>query len=274
VDYELYHASGRTADFGDVAERVRVRTVLSILSRLSVLADARTVLDLGSGEGRYLPIWHRSFPDARIIAVECSSLAMQRSAARHTFAEHVLARAESIPIQSNSIDGVVSIEVLEHVEDSRQMLSECYRVLKPSGWALISTPCGNVGSLEWAINFFGRSIRPGHNLGIIFGKTEDPTHLRRYRSVELRRLSAAHGFVLEHQFFNGHGFLTVANRLELFVNGHLNIGRRSRNAADSFVRLLDGIGMMDWRLLRRLPNGSTMIVLLRKPAQWEVTECR
>jgi 2-polyprenyl-3-methyl-5-hydroxy-6-metoxy-1,4-benzoquinol methylase len=247
-----------------VFERVRLRTLLSLLDRIPALADARSVLDVGSGEGRYLPVWHTRFPDAQIIAVECSSLALQRSAVRHAFANHVLSRAESIPIQSNSIDGVVSIEVLEHVDDGHGMLAECHRILKPNGWAIISTPCGNVGSLEWAINFCAGTIRAGRGGGVLFGKTEDPTHLRRYRSSELRRASAAVGLVEERSFFNGHVFLTFANQLESFVNAHFNIRRRSRRAADAFTSFVDAIGIMDWVLLRSLPCASTMIMLVRK----------
>ena len=43
-------------------------------------------------------------------------------------------------IESNSIDVINAIELFEHVADIEKGLSECYRVLKPSGIIVISVP--------------------------------------------------------------------------------------------------------------------------------------
>ncbi len=45
-----------------------------------------------------------------------------------------------IPLEANSIDAVICIHVLEHIENDRRAIAELYRVLKPGGWALISVP--------------------------------------------------------------------------------------------------------------------------------------
>jgi len=44
-----------------------------------------------------------------------------------------------IDLPDNSVDGVVSIQVLEHVWDIEWYLTECYRILKPGGWLELST---------------------------------------------------------------------------------------------------------------------------------------
>ncbi|MFT6841473.1 MAG: SAM-dependent methyltransferase [Psychroserpens sp.] len=44
-----------------------------------------------------------------------------------------------IPLESNSVDVVISTQVLEHVEFPEQYLKECYRVLKQDGKLLLST---------------------------------------------------------------------------------------------------------------------------------------
>lgn len=64
-------------------------------------------------------------------------------------------------IESNSFDTVVSFQVIEHIQDDKLFLEEIYRVLKPDGKAIISTP----------------NIR--HTL------SRNPWHIREYTGKEL-----------------------------------------------------------------------------------------
>jgi 2-polyprenyl-3-methyl-5-hydroxy-6-metoxy-1,4-benzoquinol methylase len=43
-------------------------------------------------------------------------------------------------IEDNSFDSIVSFQVIEHIQDDLAYLKEIYRVLKPGGIAMISTP--------------------------------------------------------------------------------------------------------------------------------------
>jgi SAM-dependent methyltransferase len=45
-----------------------------------------------------------------------------------------------LPFPDNLFDTVISIDVLEHVADSSKFISEIYRVLKPNGKVILSTP--------------------------------------------------------------------------------------------------------------------------------------
>jgi SAM-dependent methyltransferase len=45
-----------------------------------------------------------------------------------------------LPFPDNLFDTIISIDVLEHVEDPVKFISEIYRVLKPSGKTILSTP--------------------------------------------------------------------------------------------------------------------------------------
>ena len=52
----------------------------------------------------------------------------------------VVGSATDIPLGDASFDTVVSTEVLEHVPDPLKALREMYRVLKPGGYLILSTP--------------------------------------------------------------------------------------------------------------------------------------
>jgi len=54
------------------------------------------------------------------------------------------------PFMDDSFDLVVSVEVLEHVENHYHFLSECCRICKPSGRIILSTP--NCHSIESRLN--------------------------------------------------------------------------------------------------------------------------
>jgi SAM-dependent methyltransferase len=46
----------------------------------------------------------------------------------------------AIPLRSGSFDGIVCIHVLEEIPEDRKAMAELFRVLKPGGWAVITTP--------------------------------------------------------------------------------------------------------------------------------------
>lgn len=46
----------------------------------------------------------------------------------------------NLPFADNSIDAIVCIAVLEHVEEPQQAMREVYRVLKPGGYAYVYAP--------------------------------------------------------------------------------------------------------------------------------------
>ncbi len=67
-------------------------------------------------------------------------------------------------ISDNSFDSIVSFQVIEHIKDDLAYLKEIYRVLKPGGVALISTP------------------------NIKKTLTRNPWHIREYTAEELKAL--------------------------------------------------------------------------------------
>lgn len=46
----------------------------------------------------------------------------------------------NIPLEDNKFDVIFCNHVLEHVKDSRQCMSELFRVMKPGGWGIFQVP--------------------------------------------------------------------------------------------------------------------------------------
>jgi ubiquinone/menaquinone biosynthesis C-methylase UbiE len=120
-------------------ENDRRATVAEYLSLFSpfVSFKNKTVLDLGCSSGYLLESFlsHESFtPIGADIDPEVLDRARERYGNRMQF---VQATASALPLESESIDLVYSVDTVEHLSRPTDMFQEVYRILKPGGKALI-----------------------------------------------------------------------------------------------------------------------------------------
>ncbi|MBI4897693.1 MAG: class I SAM-dependent methyltransferase [Actinobacteria bacterium] len=111
-----------------------------LAGRAAEFADgAEAVLDLGCGDGLYLPALASG--GATVFGADRSELALERAAAVAPRADlREVAGNERLPIDDNRVDRVWCCDTLEHVVDTQTVLSEARRVLKPGGSLLVVTP--------------------------------------------------------------------------------------------------------------------------------------
>jgi SAM-dependent methyltransferase len=253
--YDARYEAGYMEGFGHLYEATRERMVRAVLSRLS--SDGLIVgasLDYGCGEGRWFSPIRASFGSTSLTGADISPVALAHARRLHPDATVVQMDSERVDLPDATFDLVVSIEVLEHVGDVRAATAEIGRLLRPGGVAVISTPCANRWSLEWLINKLGHGLQPSKD-GYGRFATDEPGHLRRLREAELRSLLSGSGMRTDRVYHAAHMFTTLAFAAER-VRGYQRIPLRMRVA----------IAMLDWHLLRNLPNGATMIaVASRQP---------
>jgi SAM-dependent methyltransferase len=94
------------------------------------------ILENGCGVGMYVE--HLAPLGGQIIGLEYD---FERAAEAASRSARILnAAGENLPFPDSSFDLILSHEVLEHVLDDRQAMSEMARVLKPGGRAVIFVP--------------------------------------------------------------------------------------------------------------------------------------
>lgn len=104
------------------------------------IAPHHRVLETACGAGYGTQMLARQA--AWVVGADYSSIAVAH--ARSTYPAPNLSFAlmdcHKLAFQSANFDVVVSLEVFEHLEDSRTYLRECARVLRPGGRLILSTP--------------------------------------------------------------------------------------------------------------------------------------
>ncbi len=121
------------------------------------------LLEVGCGEGRGVTVLQEkidSYLGIDKIGEVIDQLSLKFPKA--TFQQAIIPPFSGL--ESNRFDTVVSFQVIEHIQDDKLFLEEIYRVLKPGGKAIISTP----------------NIR--HTL------SRNPWHIREYTAAQLTEL--------------------------------------------------------------------------------------
>jgi ubiquinone/menaquinone biosynthesis C-methylase UbiE len=104
------------------------------------------VLDVACGSGFGLRMLTAA--RARAIGVDYDDDTLEQIRREQPSATIVRADATQLPLETASVDQVVSFETIEHVPDACAMVGELRRVLRPGGHLVLSTPNRAFGPLE------------------------------------------------------------------------------------------------------------------------------
>lgn len=110
----------------------------SVAHALASLPDDSRVLDVGCGVGDVVRMLSDRGLRSTGVDVSVHSLTIARRASSK--GEYLSASVDRLPFQDETFDGLVSIEVLEHLPDDAAAFIEMARVLKPNGILVASVP--------------------------------------------------------------------------------------------------------------------------------------
>jgi arsenite methyltransferase len=130
---------------GDAVRRRRlVRAALSA-------APGERIVDLGCGPGFYCAeLADEVGPEGKIVGLDSSPQMLALAARRcegNGNVEFDEAEATSLPVESQSFDAALCVQVLEYVADVSAALAELYRALRPGGRVVVWDV--DWGTLSW-----------------------------------------------------------------------------------------------------------------------------
>ena len=164
---------------GGVSNDAIYRAILRVLEELD---SKGSILDLGSGTGSLA----RQLAQSRKYNSVWAADLMEKPA---DLGDVQWIRADlndPLPQPDATFDVIVAAEVIEHLENPRSMMREIFRLLKPAGHAVISTP--NNESWRSLISLVAR----GHYVAFCNGSY--PAHITALLRRDLERIAVEAGF--------------------------------------------------------------------------------
>ncbi len=101
-----------------------------VIERLT--PDEGTLLDMGCGSGYLLSYLEKSKPNLNLIGIDLSPEGI-KTASKRTKAELKVGNILSIPLDDETVDCLVSTEVMEHIVEVERAVKDCARVIKSGG---------------------------------------------------------------------------------------------------------------------------------------------
>ncbi len=96
-----------------------------------------TVVDVGTGEGYGAALLSRRAP---AVGLELDPVAVDHAGRAYPLVRFIRADAERMPLRADSVDGIVALQVVEHLDDADAVLAAARRALRPGCALVVSTP--------------------------------------------------------------------------------------------------------------------------------------
>jgi arsenite methyltransferase len=175
----------------------------------AAIQEGETVLDLGSGAGVDVFIAARQVgPSGKAIGVDMTPEMIWRARQNalqggYSNVDFRLGEVESMPIESQSVDVVISNCVLNLVPDKRRAFSEIHRVLKAGGRVAISDVV-SYGQIPESIRQDAEAWA-----GCISGAVDQDEYLEIMRDTGLENVRIAQKVDYDAYKSDGYGFASV-----------------------------------------------------------------
>ncbi len=188
---QMHEETAGENHFIDEASR---KNAINSLSPILKQPDT-AILEVGCSSGFLLEELQRKASHAFLVGSDFIESPLIKLAGRLRGIPIVQFDITKCPLPDSSFEGIVLLNVLEHIEDDLKALREVYRLLKPGGLAYIEVPAG-----PHLYDFYDKHLM----------------HYRRYKAKDLRLLAEKAGFTVERSshlgFFIYPSFAMVKKR--------------------------------------------------------------
>lgn len=182
---QRHSAETRQTPFGDAKVGKADVARWGRAEQLLGLPQRARVLDLGCAFGFGTKLLARRY---QTFGHDLSASYIERARRNVPDATFTLGPADAVPYPDASFDGVVLLDVMEHVPDDRAVVDEIARLLRPGGRLVLSVPNRGLMARLDSLNVYERLARPGW-----LPPTDDPSwdtvrEHRHYSLDQIRRL--------------------------------------------------------------------------------------
>lgn len=178
------------------------------------MSPSNKVIDLGCGTGRFSVRVKDRIGCNDILGVDLCDGSLKEAAKQISVKKADLDNV--LPFQQNCFDAIVSNQVIEHLFYPVKFMKEIYRILKPNGYAVVSTEnlasWDNIGALLFGHTPFSMQYDNGllkignpfspHERELKSGYTH--SHVRIFTYSSLRELAKFLSFKVEGVSVGGH----------------------------------------------------------------------
>ncbi|HDN80073.1 MAG TPA: class I SAM-dependent methyltransferase [Chloroflexi bacterium] len=231
----------------------RTRAIFALLDPL-VLNSTNRVLDVGCGAGN---MFHHLARYGEVWGLDNNIKPLKVARERGYIVP--LGMAEAMPFPDAQFEIITLLDVIEHCDDDRAVLAECYRVCRPEGFLVITAP-----AFQWLWSYNDELNR----------------HRRRYSAGSLRQLLEEAGFQIRRLTY-GYFFIFPLAASLILIRERLHLHPRLASphfdeeayqvemepAPPALNALLTVIGRIEATLLRwvNLPFGTSIMAIAQKP---------
>lgn len=207
---------------------------------------ATSFLEIGCGTGFVLAGIRKAWPELVLSGSEVFVAGLAIAAGRLPATELFQMDARRIPF-ADHFDVIGAFDVLEHIAEDEQVLSEMYRAVRKGGGIMITVP----------------------QHPFLWSKTDDYAHhVRRYRAKELKRKVARAGFEICRMtsFVSLLLPLMLATRLTQRFRREFNASAEFE-ISDTANRLLGFLMALERTLIRRgvsFPLGGSLLLIAKR----------
>lgn len=190
---QFYKTDGQARAINDYLIRKWPRNRVEAI--VAVDGTGESIMDIGCGDGSLLYQYRHRY--SHLIGLEYSAERLRQAEANLAGLKFTALQgsAEEIDqLQDNSVDRIITADVIEHIPDVYAASHEMFRVLKPGGDLVINTP--NIAfvkkRLVLALGRFPSTSQPNEGMGsdVLF----DGGHLHYFTYRSLRLLLERAGF--------------------------------------------------------------------------------
>ncbi|HJQ41767.1 MAG TPA: class I SAM-dependent methyltransferase [Jatrophihabitantaceae bacterium] len=212
------------------------------------LVAGKHVLEVGCGEGYGTALIASTA--ASVVGIDYDALAITHSARTYSGAHFLRANLAALPIASQSVDVVATLQVIEHVWNHGEFVRECLRVLRPGGLLLVTTP----NRLTFS---------PDSDVPL------NPFHTREFTADELSHLLTRNGFEIEsvNGLHAGERIVALDEKYGSFVGAQLDAPPEQWPA--ELAREVGSIRTGDFVVVDaadgRVDGSLDLVVLARRP---------